>query len=329
MEQSARSVDLYRTAAGRGQAARPAGQGAGTGNRPKLGATDRPVLMAPPAHGGPGLGSRRPRRAPPAAAPAPAAPGAAGLLAAAAACAVGLVAPAQAGILDAGPSNPYVGGPLRVQGAVEGAAPTEQDRLKDNTYVQNLVKRSQEKREEYDKTRLDNFYKRNFRINEITGMEILPEPCDPRDPEFAGTKGCAANSLPPDDLFAEEEEDLDEDAGAWGTRLTRIYENLPNRLAEYQDRPVCNDPKGCAEAPAPAAPAAAPGAEEGEAVAEALVEVVAEAVEEAVPFGGGGEAVAEALVEVAAEAAEEAAVTAAEDFPAEGVGAQNADASLE
>ena len=218
---------------------------------------------------------------------------------------------------------------------MEGAAPTEQDRLKGNAYVQKLVKRSQEKREEYDKTRLDNFYKRNFKINEITGMEVLPEPCDPRDPEFAGTKGCAAQPLPPGDLFAEEEEeDLDEDAGAWGTRLTRIYENLPNRLAEYQDRPVCNDPKGCAEAqPPPAAPAAAaPGAAEGEAVAEALVEVVAEAVEEAVPFGGGGEA-AEVAAEVAAEIAEEA-VAAAEDLPAAaGVGAQGAaggaDASLE
>ena len=47
-------------------------------------------------------------------------------------------------------------------GAGRGAAPTEADRLKDNAYVQSLVKRSQEKREERDKERLDGYYKRNY-----------------------------------------------------------------------------------------------------------------------------------------------------------------------
>ena len=53
-------------------------------------------------------------------------------------------------------------GPGPGPGAGRGAAPTEADRLKDNAYVQSLVKRSQEKREERDKERLDGYYKRNY-----------------------------------------------------------------------------------------------------------------------------------------------------------------------
>jgi hypothetical protein len=37
-----------------------------------------------------------------------------------------------------------------------------------------------------DQKRLDNYYNKKFLINEITGKEILPNPCDPRDFEFGG-----------------------------------------------------------------------------------------------------------------------------------------------
>jgi len=38
-------------------------------------------------------------------------------------------------------------------------------------------------RERYDQERLDRFYNKEFRINKLLRAEVLPEPCDPRDPE--------------------------------------------------------------------------------------------------------------------------------------------------
>lgn len=50
--------------------------------------------------------------------------------------------------------------------------------------VQRLLEKSKENKATYDQQRLDNFYKRDYNINKIAGHEVLPEPCDPRDPEF-------------------------------------------------------------------------------------------------------------------------------------------------
>ena len=50
--------------------------------------------------------------------------------------------------------------------------------------VQRLLARSKDNKAAYDEQRLDNFYRRDYRINGILGKELLPEPCDPRDPEF-------------------------------------------------------------------------------------------------------------------------------------------------
>ncbi|XRB00521.1 hypothetical protein NFJ02_09g142210 [Pycnococcus provasolii] len=70
----------------------------------------------------------------------------------------------------------------------------------DSALVQKLLERTRENKEAYDQQRLDNYYNRKYRINEITGMEILPEPCDPRDPEFRN-KCTTLPRLPQDRLF--------------------------------------------------------------------------------------------------------------------------------
>lgn len=46
------------------------------------------------------------------------------------------------------------------------------------------MKKSAEDKDALNQQRLDNFYNRKFRINEIVGAEVLQEPCDPRDPEY-------------------------------------------------------------------------------------------------------------------------------------------------
>jgi len=66
-----------------------------------------------------------------------------------------------------------------------------------------LLERSAVNKEANDASRLDNFYQRRWRINELLGAEVLPEPrCDPRDPEFKNAPGCALNGglLPPSAL---------------------------------------------------------------------------------------------------------------------------------
>lgn len=63
-----------------------------------------------------------------------------------------------------------------------------------------LLERSKENKEAYDKQRLDNFYDRGYNINKIAGREVLPEPCDPRDPEFGYKCGSKLPRLPQDRL---------------------------------------------------------------------------------------------------------------------------------
>ena len=70
----------------------------------------------------------------------------------------------------------------------------------DSELVQKLLERTRENKAKYDQERLDNYYKRNYRINEITGVEIIPEPCDPRIPEFRG-KCTPLPRLPQDRVF--------------------------------------------------------------------------------------------------------------------------------
>ena len=62
--------------------------------------------------------------------------------------------------------------------------------------VQRLLARSKENKAAYDEQRLDNFYRRDYRINGILGKELLPEPCDPRDPEFGYKCGSPLPRLP-------------------------------------------------------------------------------------------------------------------------------------
>jgi hypothetical protein len=52
--------------------------------------------------------------------------------------------------------------------------------------IQSLLAKTKEDKPILDQKRLDNYYNKKFLINEITGKEILPNPCDPRDFEFGG-----------------------------------------------------------------------------------------------------------------------------------------------
>ena len=52
--------------------------------------------------------------------------------------------------------------------------------------IQSLLAKTKEDKPMLDQKRLDNYYNKKFLINEITGKEILPNPCDPRDYEFGG-----------------------------------------------------------------------------------------------------------------------------------------------
>jgi hypothetical protein len=62
--------------------------------------------------------------------------------------------------------------------------------------VRRLRERSIENKEKYDRQRLDNFYNREYNINKVLGVEVLPEPCDPRDPEFGYRCGSNLPRLP-------------------------------------------------------------------------------------------------------------------------------------
>lgn len=53
-----------------------------------------------------------------------------------------------------------------------------------SSYIQSLVEKSNADKAKNDQERLDNFYKKDFRINRVLGAEVLKEPCDPRDPEY-------------------------------------------------------------------------------------------------------------------------------------------------
>ncbi|KAK3262241.1 hypothetical protein CYMTET_28893 [Cymbomonas tetramitiformis] len=74
----------------------------------------------------------------------------------------------------------------------------------ESTLVQGLLKKSKDKKEEYDQDRLDRYYNREYNINKLSeklGMgEVLAEPCDPRDPEF--TKQCSRLPYLPEDRAA-------------------------------------------------------------------------------------------------------------------------------
>lgn len=68
----------------------------------------------------------------------------------------------------------------------------------ESSLIQSLKKKSDENKSTYDEQRLDNYYKRDFRINKIIGAEVLAEPCDPRDPEFGYKCGSKLPRLPQD-----------------------------------------------------------------------------------------------------------------------------------
>jgi len=70
-------------------------------------------------------------------------------------------------------------------------------------FVQGLLAKSRANKSKNDQDRLDRFYKKEFAINKITGIEILPEACDPRDPEFGGKCLPKLPRLPEDRLGLE------------------------------------------------------------------------------------------------------------------------------
>ena len=63
-----------------------------------------------------------------------------------------------------------------------------------------LRERSEANKAENDARRLDNYYRREFRINKILRNDVLPEPCDPRVPEFAFRCRPNAGLRPADEL---------------------------------------------------------------------------------------------------------------------------------
>jgi hypothetical protein len=77
------------------------------------------------------------------------------------------------------------------------AAPESQD-ASSSALVSRLLASTSEHKEEYDADRLDRYYNRRWRINELLGREVLPEPCDPRtDSDKCGVRplpGPAASS---------------------------------------------------------------------------------------------------------------------------------------
>ena len=85
------------------------------------------------------------------------------------------------------------GGSKTARIAAKKVRGAEVDRLQGNALVQNLVARSQENKAKYDKQRLDSYYERNYKFNELMGKEVIPEPCDPRtDVDFCDAKGLPA-----------------------------------------------------------------------------------------------------------------------------------------
>lgn len=74
------------------------------------------------------------------------------------------------------PASPAVAAPSPP--SYSGVDPTK------SSYIQSLVEKSNADKAKNDQERLDNFYKKDFRINRVLGAEVLKEPCDPRDPEY-------------------------------------------------------------------------------------------------------------------------------------------------
>ena len=98
----------------------------------------------------------------------------------------GFAAFAAAATLALAPASPALAAPP----AYSGVDPDASD------LVKRLRARSEENKAEYDRQRLDAFYRRDYAINKLVGKEVLPEPCDPRDPEFGYRCGSALPRLP-------------------------------------------------------------------------------------------------------------------------------------
>ena len=79
---------------------------------------------------------------------------------------------------------------LAANPAYSGVDPEASDLIK------RLRARSDANKAEYNEQRLDNFYRRDYAINKLVGKEVLPEPCDPRDPEFGYRCGSKLPRLP-------------------------------------------------------------------------------------------------------------------------------------
>lgn len=99
---------------------------------------------------------------------------------------------------------------------------------KESAFIRALVEKSERDKVKNDEARLENFYKRDYRINKLLGGEVLKEPCDPRDPEFGWE---CRPTLPrlPQDRFAFDD-DLREKTGYGLVRGTRDVDAAADAL---------------------------------------------------------------------------------------------------
>lgn len=73
-----------------------------------------------------------------------------------------------------------------VNGRLECDAPEPES----NELINVLRDSTEANKATYDQQRLDSYYKREYRINNLLGREVLPEPCDPRkDPQRCTPNG--------------------------------------------------------------------------------------------------------------------------------------------
>mmetsp|Transcript_30635 Transcript_30635/g.99603 ORF Transcript_30635/g.99603 Transcript_30635/m.99603 type:complete len:175 (-) Transcript_30635:22-546(-) len=98
----------------------------------------------------------------------------------------------EAPVADAGEAAPDVEVLQSLRAAPESAEPED--------LTERLLARSAANKAKNDQARLDNYYNRSWRINRLLGKDVLPEPCDPRIPEFTNSRRCATLLPGPDTL---------------------------------------------------------------------------------------------------------------------------------
>ena len=105
----------------------------------------------------------------------------------------------------------------------------------ESSLIQSLKKKSEENKARYDEERLDNYYRRDFRINKILGAEVLAEPCDPRDPEFGYKCAPKLPRLPQDRV-----DPFDPRSGKYAPRKGAVF-GLNDLNIDFEDSFPGND----------------------------------------------------------------------------------------